>query len=285
MDKQKRAVAIHDISCFGKCSLTVALPLISACGVETAIMPTAVLSTHTGGFTGFTYRDLTSDLMPIAEHWKKYDIGFDAIYTGFLGSFEQIEIVKKIANQFKSDSNFLLVDPAMADNGKMYSLFNMEFAKAMGSLCAQADIIVPNFTEAVFMLGEEFVEGPYTKEYVEGLLKRLAAMGPSKVILTGVYFDDKELGSACYDKTTGEIHYALLPRLEGLYHGTGDVYASVVCAALLNGFSLEKAAETAVWYTHGCIERTLKFTPEVRYCVDFERGLPSLAKRLGLSAD
>lgn len=282
MNRQKRSLAIHDISGFGKCSLTVALPIISACGVETAVLPTAVLSTHTGGFTGFTYRDLTEDMRPVADHWHGLGLEFDALYTGFLGSFEQIEIVESIVKDFKTKDNFVLCDPAMADNGKMYSLFNMDFAKKMAELCAMADIIVPNFTEAAFMLGEEYVEGPYTKEYVEGLLKKLSAMGPERVVLTGVYFDDNQLGSACYDSRTGETDYCLRPRLEGLYHGTGDVFASVLCGALLNGFDLKKACEISVEFTCGCIERTLKNTPEVRYCVDFERGLPKLMEALGL---
>ena len=148
MSAQKRVAAIHDISGFGKCSLTVALPIISAAGIETTIMPTAVLSTHTGGFTGYTYRDLTGDLRAIAEHWKSLELHFDAIYSGFLGSFEQIDIVKDFIDMFRADGNITVVDPAMADNGQMYSLFNMEFAKAMASLCAKADIVVPNITEA-----------------------------------------------------------------------------------------------------------------------------------------
>ena len=282
MKKQMRALAIHDISGFGKCSLTVALPIISACGVETTVLPTAVLSTHTGGFTGFTYRDLTEDMRPVAEHWKSIGIDFDAIYSGFLGSFEQIEIVQSIVNDFRKENTFFLCDPAMADNGKMYSLFDMAFAKKMGELCAMADIIVPNFTEAAFILGEDYVEGPYTKEYVEHLLKSLASMGPKRVVLTGVYFDDKSLGSACYDSKTGKTDYCLMPRLQGLYHGTGDVFASALCGALLNGFELNKAAGIAVKYTCGCIERTLRLTPDVRYGVNFEGEIPSLIKDLGL---
>ena len=174
MERLKRAAAIHDISGFGKCSLTVALPIISAMGIEVSVIPTAVLSTHTGGFTGFTYRDLTGDMRPIAEHWKSLGIKFDAIYSGFLGSVEQIDIVTDFIDDFKEKNTVVLVDPAMADGGKMYTVFDMDFAKQMTRLCAKADIIVPNFTEAAFMLGEEYRPAPYTKEFVESTLKRLS---------------------------------------------------------------------------------------------------------------
>ncbi len=280
MNENKRALAIHDISGFGKCSLTVALPIISACGIETAVMPTAVLSTHTGGFEGYTWRDLTSDMRPMADHWKSLDLKFDALYSGYLGSFEQIEIVKSIVNDFKTENNFYLCDPAMADNGKMYALFDIGFAKKMAELCAMADIIVPNFTEAAFMLGEEYREGPYTKEYVEHLLVSLADLGPKKIVLTGVYFDEKNLGCACYDKEKNETSYCLEPRLSGLFHGTGDTFASALCAALLSGLTLEKAAEIATKYTCTCIERTLKFTPDIRYGVAFEGALPTLIEEI-----
>ena len=280
MDRINRALAIHDISGFGKCSLTVALPVISACGIETTVMPTAVLSTHTGGFTGYTWRDLTDDMMPIARHWKGLEIGFDAIYTGYLGSFEQIEIVKKIVSDFKTENNFFLCDPAMADHGRMYTLFDKDFAKKMAELCSLADIIVPNFTEAAFMTDEEYKEGPYTTEYVENILSKLAALGPEKIVLTGVYFDSENLGCACYDN--GKIDYVMMPRLNGVYHGTGDVFASALCGALINGKELKKAAEIATKFTCGCIRRTLKYTPDVRYGVAFEGELPALIKELGL---
>ena len=280
MDRIKRTLAIHDISGFGKCSLTVALPVISACGIETTVMPTAVLSTHTGGFTGYTWRDLTGDMLPMAEHWKSIDIGFDSIYSGYLGSFEQIEIVKKIVKDFKTQNSFYLCDPAMADHGKMYSLFDMDFAKKMAELCSLADIIVPNFTEAAFMTGEEYKEGPYTKEYVKNIMEKLAALGPKKIVLTGVCFDGENLGCACYEN--GKIDYIMMPRLNGIFHGTGDVFASSLCGALMNGKALIKAAEIATKFTCGCIRRTLNFTPDVRYGVAFEGELPALMKELEL---
>ncbi|MCM1358335.1 MAG: bifunctional hydroxymethylpyrimidine kinase/phosphomethylpyrimidine kinase, partial [Prevotella sp.] len=146
----KRTVTIQDISCFGKCSLTVALPVISAMGIETAVIPTAVLSTHTGGFTGYTFRDLTGDIPEISRHWKSLDIKFDSVYTGYLGSAEQIEIVSKFFDDFRTENNFIVVDPVLGDNGRFYAGFNEDFAGKMAGLCSKADYIIPNMTEACF---------------------------------------------------------------------------------------------------------------------------------------
>ncbi|MBR3477470.1 MAG: bifunctional hydroxymethylpyrimidine kinase/phosphomethylpyrimidine kinase, partial [Candidatus Methanomethylophilaceae archaeon] len=159
--RQKRILAVHDISCVGKCSLTVALPIISAAGVECAVLPTAVLSTHTGGFTGFTFRDLTGDIKPIGAHWSSLGIRFDAIYTGFLGSFEQIELVKELIDGMSGQDVKVYVDPVMADKGKMYSVFGPDFPAGMRSLCEKADLIMPNMTELAFMLGFEYKDVPY----------------------------------------------------------------------------------------------------------------------------
>ncbi len=282
MERLKRVAAIHDVSGFGKCSLTVALPIISAMGVEVSVIPTAVLSTHTGGFTGFTYRDLTEDMRPIAAHWKSLGIKFDAIYSGFLGSAEQIDIVTDFIGDFKEKDTVVLVDPAMADGGSMYSVFDLDFARQMTRLCAKADIIVPNFTEAAFMLGEEYRPAPYTKEYVKDMLHRLASLGPSKVVLTGVAFDEKQVGSASYDSVSGEISYALSGTVEGYFHGTGDVYASALLGAYMNGLSLAESARTAVDFTHGCIVRTKKVGTDLRYGVDFEHGIPELLRQAGI---
>ena len=203
--KQKRVAAIHDISGFGKCSLTVALPIISASGIEVSAIPTAVLSTHTGGIEGFTYRDLTEDMTPFAEHWKSLNLHFNAIYSGFLGSVEQIDIVSNIFDMLKTDDTLIMVDPCMADNGKLYSIYDESMVSGMVRLCQKADIIVPNLTEAAFMLNRPYIEGPYTKKYIEDTLRELAALGCKKVVITGVYFDDNTLGTANYDCIKDEI--------------------------------------------------------------------------------
>ena len=255
--------------------MTVALPIISAVGAECTVMPTAVLSTHTGGFTGFTYRDLTEDIRPIVDHWKTLDLKFDAIYSGFLGSFEQIEIVAETFDRLR-DNTLIVVDPVMADNGKLYTIFPEDFPMEMRKVCSKADVLMPNITEAVLLLGEEYKEGPYTSEYIDGLMERLTKLGPKKIVLTGVYFDDKKLGSATYDAETGEKSYYFCDKIPGYYHGTGDVFGSAVVAALISGRELPDASRIAVDYTVGSIQRTFDAKTDIRFGVNFEEGIPQL---------
>jgi pyridoxine kinase len=282
MKELKRVAAIHDISGFGKCSLTVALPIISAAGIETTVLPTAVLSTHTGGFTGFTYRDLTEDISPITAHWKSLDIRFDAIYTGFLGSFDQLNLVTHFFEEFKTKDTIIFVDPVMADNGELYKIFSPEFAVGMRKLCEKADIIIPNLTEAALLIGETYNPGPYTEEYIEGILKKLSAIGPKKIVLTGVFFNEEELGAATYDANTGEIAYAFEKRIPGYFHGTGDVFGSALLAALLNDFSLNESAAIAVRFTTSAIRKTAKSGTDIRFGVNFEQSIPEFLKDLKL---
>ncbi|NLP47565.1 MAG: pyridoxamine kinase [Clostridiales bacterium] len=280
--QQQRVAAIHDISGFGRCSLTVALPIISAAGIEVAVMPTAVLSSHTGGLEGYTYRDLTEDLRPFARHWKKLGLEFDAIYSGFLGSIEQIEIVEEFIEDFKKEGCLILVDPAMADSGRMYSVFDMDFALEMRRLCAMADIICPNITEAAFLLEKEYIAGPHTKEYIEELLKGLGELGPCEVVLTGVMFDRDHLGAATYDKQSGEISYAFSDIVEGTFHGTGDVFASAMLAAHLKGKSLAQSTKIAVDYTVSGIKLTKAAGTDLRYGINFEAGIGKLIEMIEL---
>ena len=278
--KQKRVAAIHDISGFGKCSLTVALPVISACGIETSVIPTAVLSTHTGGFKNFTFRDLTDDIMPIVNHWKDNNIEFDALYSGYLGSIEQVEILKKVFDELKGKDTFICIDPVMADHGVLYGGFKPEFPKSMASLCAKADLITPNITEAVFMLGEDYIEGPYTKEYIDGLLHRLAKITSGSVVLTGVFFDNEKLGAACYNAKTGEISYSFEKIIDKMYHGTGDLFTSALLSAYLCGKTLEQATAIAVEFTALCIKDTKENFPDMWYGVNFERNLSKLIEKV-----
>ena len=276
--KQMNTAAIHDISGVGKCSITVALPVLSACGVETAIMPTAVLSTHTGGFTGFTYRDLTEDMLPTARHWKEVGCSFDSLYTGFLGSGEQIEIVKEIFTMFKNENNVIIVDPVMGDNGKIYQTYTKAMADGMRELCERADIVVPNITEACYMLKMEYKDGPYEREYIEDILRGLYAMGPNKAILTGVSFDDEKLGAACYDGD--KIEYFLLDKIEGHYHGTGDLFCSVLLGGILNGMDIFSACEIATEFTWKSIEATHLHSKDFKFGPKFECVLPWLAQKM-----
>ncbi|HCW80848.1 MAG TPA: pyridoxamine kinase [Ruminococcaceae bacterium] len=283
MKHQKRVMAVHDLSCFGKCSLTTAIPIISAAGVETVALPTAVLSTHTGGFTGYTFRDLTEDIPAITRHWKSLSLHFDAIYTGYLGSFEQLEIVSKVIDSFRCKDTLIYTDPVMADSGRLYPSFRPDFPEGMAKLCKKADIILPNLTEAAFLVGEPYREGPYSKEYIEGLLKRLAALGPKKIVLTGVWDEPEHLGCAVYDAESNCVGYAMSRRIEGSYHGTGDVFASALLGALMNGMPLLQSAQKAVDFTVGSIRRTRTAGTDVRFGVNFEAGLPEYLRSLGLT--
>ena len=277
---QKRIAAIHDISCFGKCSLTVALPVLSAAGIETAVIPTAVLSTHTGGFSGYTFRDLTEDILPIAEHWQKEKITVDAVYSGYLGSKEQVGLVGQAVTLMRKPETLVVVDPVMADNGKLYGGFPADFPAEMRRLCQNADLITPNITEACFMLGLEYRDGPYTEAYIEDLLHRLSEMTDGSIVLTGVWFDEKRIGAACYNRE--KIEYAFSDRVPALYHGTGDVFSSALVSAVLNGKTIKEATAVAVEFTYACIKRTFEQHPEMKYGVNFEAELPRLMRLLGL---
>lgn len=278
----QRVAAIHDISGFGKCSMTVVLPILSAAGIEVVCMPTAVLSTHTGGFEGFTYRDLTEDLPAITEHWKSLDLHFSSIYSGFLGSPEQVDIVSNFIDTFNSDNTLVYVDPVMADEGELYSVFDDHMVDKMRELCEKADLLLPNITEACFLLKQPYQHGPYTRDYIEKLVRGLSDMGPKKVVLTGVYFDNEKLGAACYDRAEDKVEYAFSEKVPGQFHGTGDIFGSFCLAALLNGKSLLDSTQFAVDLTTDCILRTVARETNRREGVDFEGVLPEMMKRLEL---
>jgi len=243
-------------------------------------MPTAVLSTHTGGFTGYTFRDLTEDLEPFYKHWQYLGLAFDAIYSGYLGSYKQIGIVSEIFEAFHTADNLLLVDPVMADNGKLYSLYTREMASGMSELCKKADVIVPNMTEAAFLLGESYYPGPYTEKYLKEISLKLAEMGARRIVLTGVYYGDESLGASSYDSITDDFSIHFSPRIKGFYHGTGDIFASTLLAALLNNRSLPIAMSLAVDFTYSCILRSANQQTDMRGGVDFEHGLWRLGRLL-----
>lgn len=280
--EQLRVLAVHDISCVGKCSLTVALPIISSVGIETAILPTAILSTHTGsGFKGFTYRDLTDDIIPIINHWNKENILFDAMYVGYLGSERQINIIKNIVNDYKkNNSTLVFIDPVMGDHGKLYTNFNDDYPKKMLELCKSADIVTPNITEAALMLGEEYRHGPYTKDYTDNLLCKMAEKGMKKIVLTGVYFDECELGVGIYDADTHNVEYVMSQKLPGFYDGTGDVFASAFTAAVLLGKTLKKSAEIAEIFVIDSIKATTVRKHEKCYGVNFESAISNFIARI-----
>ncbi|MBR3832988.1 MAG: pyridoxamine kinase [Lachnospiraceae bacterium] len=275
----KRIVTVQDISCVGKCSLTVALPIISAMGVETAIIPTAVLSTHTM-FSNFTCKDLTEEIVPITNHWKDEKLGFDAIYTGYLGSDEQIEILTNMFREFKTEDNVILVDPVMADNGKLYPAFDEAFAAKMAKLCGEADIIVPNITEASFMTGMEYKE-KYDEAYIKEMLLKLSQLGAKISVLTGVSFKEGTTGVMGYDKENDEFYYYSNELLPKSYHGTGDVFASTTVGAMMNGFSWKESLKIAADFTAECIRITMEDPEGCWYGVNFEAAIPYLLQLIG----
>ncbi len=250
----KKILTIQDISCVGQCSLTVALPILSACGVETCVLPSAVLSTHTAGFSGYTFRDLTEDMPAIKDHWVKEGITFDGVYTGYLGSAKQIEYVKDIVAATASEGAFI-VDPAMADNGKLYPGFDEAFVEEMKSLCAKADYVVPNLTEACLLTDTPY-QTAYDEEYIHGIVAKLLAMGAKTVVFTGVSFHEGKTG-VLVSTNVGSEHYEhdFLPNS---CHGTGDIYSSAFAGALLNGKTPYDAARIAADYTVECIKETAK---------------------------
>lgn len=275
----KRIVTIQDISCFGKCSITVALPIISAMGIECAILPTSVLSTHTGGFENFTFRDLSEDIPKISNHWQSYNIEFDTIYTGYLGNEQQINYVIDFAKDFKKENTLLFVDPAMADKGKLYTGFDNKFPIHMARLCAKADIIVPNITEASLLTDTPYTES-YDEEHIKMLLKKLCALGPSKAVITGIMLEKDTQGAYYYDKVKDEYYYYRAENISRSFHGTGDTFASVLCGAITKGFDIKKALEIAVNFTVECIKSTLPDADNHKYGVKFEECIPSLIEKI-----
>lgn len=278
--KQKNVAAIHDIAGFGRCALTVVLPLLSACGVQTSVIPTALLSTCTGDFKGNTFQDLTNNIEPIAEHWHKENLNFDAIYTGYLCSAAQVYSVISAIDKIKNEDTLLIVDPVMGDNGNAYSGFQSSYPSYMLRLCQKADIITPNITEAALLTGMPYIETGYNEIYIEQILKRLYELTKAKIILTGVSFDKKRIGAAIYED--GEIDYVFAERLSQSFHSTGDIFASVLTGSVMNGRSLKSAAQIAVNFVSLCIKRTIKDKADPRFGVNFETQIPDLIKFLEL---
>ena len=274
----KKIVTIQDISCFGKCSLTVALPVISAMGIETAVIPTAVLSTHTGtGFEGYTFRDLTQDIPHIAEHWQKMGLEFDAIYTGYLGSPTQVQIVSDFFDSFGSDRNFIVVDPVLGDGGKLYAGFSDKFVSEMRRLCRKADFIIPNMTEACFLLDIPY-PASFSEEGVREILRRLAGLGCPVPVLTGVRCGDSQQGAAVYDSRTDSFSFSFSRHVDRQIHGTGDIFASVFTGAVTLGKSPSEAVDIAVKYVSDCIEATLPEFDDEWYGSCFELCLGKLTE-------
>lgn len=273
----KRIVTLQDISCVGGCSITVALPVIAAMGVECGILPTAVLSTHTM-FSSFTCKDLSDQIAPIADAWEREGIGFDGIYTGYLASKSQCEQVCEFFDRFSTPDNLILVDPAMADNGKLYPAFDESFPAAMAAVCGKADIIVPNLTEAALLTGMPY-RTEYNQDYIRELLEKLLALGCRTAVLTGVSYEPGRLGVE-YLNRNGE-HFSYFTRhCPQSYHGTGDLYSSVVIGGLMRGLGLGDALSLAADFVVACIEYTASSDSKRWYAVEFEPMIGQLCQML-----
>ena len=272
----KRVLTIQDISCVGQCSLTVALPILSACGVETCVLPSAVLSTHTGGFNGPTFRDLTDDMPQISQHWKQEGITFAAISSGYLGSIRQIEYVRSIFRENADDGCVKVVDPAMADHGKLYKGFDQAFVEAMKGLCREADYVIPNITESCLMTGIEY-KTAYDRAYIDEHLQALTALGCKNVILTGISYTPDTTGIVVYEN--GQYAYYCHARLPNSCHGTGDIFASAFVGALMRGCGAYRASQVAADFALACIRKTAEL-PGHWYGAAFEPVLGKLIEML-----
>lgn len=278
----KRIVTIQDISCIGCCSITAALPVISAMGVECGILPTAVLSTHTM-FSEFTCADLSDQIKPISEMWKKEKITFDGIYTGYLASKEQCRQVSRFIDQFSGNGTLIIVDPAMADNGKLYPAFGSDFPEEMAEVCSRADVILPNITEAALLTGMPY-QTAYDSHYIREMLERLLDLGCGTAALTGVSFEPGRLGVAYLDRDGKEFFY-FTKQCPQSYHGTGDIFASTVTGGLMRGLDLGESLSLAADYVAACIDATAASEEPRWYGAEFETVIPELCRMLRARLD
>lgn len=265
-----RVAAIHDMSGFGRCSLTVAIPVLSAMGLQCCPLPTAFLSTHTGGFEGFSFLDMTDEMPRVADHWKTMDMDFKCIYSGFLGSERQIEIVSEFIRDFRQKDTLVVVDPVMGDHGAVYQTYTPAMCEGMVHLAEQADVIVPNLTEAALLLGIPYEELPTGEAGCREIVERLSLNGRRSVVLTGASAAPDLTGAMCFDAKSGQTESIQVSRVPREFYGTGDVFASVLAGALVKGTDLPEATRQAVDFVRACAERTAEQNLPIREGVDFE---------------
>lgn len=278
---QKHAIAVHDISCVGRCSITVALPILSAAGINTAVVPTALLSTHTGEFTGYTHLDLSDQLDPITRHLSTLGLHFDAFYSGYLASGEQVSQILRMIDLLSDERTHIFVDPAFGDHGRMYSLMDQSIPSQMRRLCGRAHTIVPNITEAAFLLDEPYPGDDAGQDVICSFCRRLSELGPENVVITDIGFRSGQTGVALLQRGMDEPVFLFRERFKRIFHGTGDVFASFLLGALMNGQTLCAAVETALDLTHQSIRLTLLGGEALRYGVRFEEVLPAFWERIG----
>ena len=275
--KQKRLLSVQDISCFGKCANTVALPITSAGGVECVVLPTALLSTHTGGFTGYTFLDLTEEMQKILAHFHSLSLTVDMVYTGYFGSVEQLSAVRSAIPSLLREGGILLADPVLGDNGKLYSIYDDRFVAAMRDYCRGADIITPNVTEACLLAGIPYEGDAYDPARMDALFAALGELSVGAAVVTGVRFGEEEIGVAVMDYRAGKRMTLASPRIDAPVHGTGDVFASALAAYLLNGFSLRDALTRTISFVTAAIRDTKEDLDSHWYGVRFEDSLYMIA--------
>lgn len=276
---QKRVLAVHDICGVGKCSLTVALPVLSAAGIEACAMPTAVFSTHTA-FSSFNFHDLTDYLLPMAKEIKNHNVHFDAIYTGYLANGAQAAIIKEITEMLGEEDTLLIVDPAMADHGRLYSCLPDDFPKDMKTLCCCASVVTPNVTEAMLLLEKDTSQMPKNEAECAALAEELGEDLKTNVVLTSVPFENGRFGCVVWEKEKKETFFVSTKEVPHSYHGTGDTFSSVLTAALLNGKTLVSATKIAAEFVQRVIEKTAAEHPNLWYGVNFENELATLIKTI-----
>jgi len=270
MNKTPRIAAIHDLSGFGRCSLTVVMPTVSAMGVQCCPLPTAYLSTHTGGFEGNTFLDMTEDMAAAMAHWESLQLRFDAVYTGFMGRAEQMVYAADFIKNSRARGALAIVDPVMGDHGRLYRTYTKEMCAAMIALADEADVIVPNRTEAAILLGTDYDSLGEDRSAVAQMVSALSKGGRRSVVLTGVSLEEGMTGAFCYDRDSGKCAYTSAPFVGRAFHGTGDLFASVLSAALVKGESLFDASQKAADFVRLCAEHTAPQNIPAREGIDFE---------------
>ena len=277
MEKQKKIALINDMSCLGRCSLTAAMPIISACGFEAVPLPTGIFSAHTE-FEGFVCADLTDKMQSITEHWKQLGTRFDGICTGYISTKEQADIIKRFLIDFKKSDTVCVVDPVMGDNGTFYKRIDEDFVNEMRFFCSMADIIVPNVTEAEMLAGMDCTKAPHSIDHIKEVLLKLCAIGAPKIVITGIESDDGQVGCAVYDSYIKKANMFFTSKVEGRFPGTGDVFTAVLTAAVMSGKDFFDAVQIAMGFTCECVEKTAEAGTERKYGLCFEPQLGKLIK-------
>lgn len=276
-NRPPRVAAIHGLAGFGRSSLAVVIPTLSSMGVQVCPVPTAVLSTHTGGLGDVEYRDLTDYIRPCVEHYKRLDLEFEAVYSGFLSNPSQADDMKAFIAEYPHA--LAVVDPVMGDHGKPYRTCTPALREKMRALVQSADIITPNPTEAYLLLGETYQHEPFTRQKLKSMLARLSELGPRYVVITGVEMSSGECANVGYDKGQNAYWYVGYDYVPIAYPGTGDIYASVLTGSMVTGDSFPIAMDRATRFVELAIKITFSYGADTRYGVMLEKCLEWLTHR------